>query len=176
MPTGARTHEEREGHLEIMEQALLDGRSVKEVVAAAVQKFGVSQSTAYQDVDLIRDRWREEGQKHQGAEFAKAVNRRERLIGRALKVASKAESSPGQEATVLSAISTAASLERDKSKLLGLYPEKKVSIRDERHRSVTDMTDEELLAIVASAAVVSDDELARIAGVKLELPAASVVG
>lgn len=112
MAVGERTHEQREYHLTEMEKHLLAGKTVREVVLAAVAKWGMSQPTAYEDIKIIRQRWAElaEGRKDAEAEIGKAIARREQLYNRALEREDDAQ---------------ALRVENDRCRLHGMYADQK---------------------------------------------------
>lgn len=150
MPVNARTFEDKLNQHAVMERALLDGRSVADVVASAVQVFKVSRMSAYRDVVQIRNRWKSDARRDLATQFGKALARRERLYRRAVVHADEAERD-GRGKDVLAALTLAHRIEKDKCELLGLYPAGRVLVvqRDATPRATVVLTDDELRQIAA---------------------------
>jgi hypothetical protein len=162
MPNNARDHEERERQLRTMEEALLDGFTDAEVVDAATKRWGLARSTVYEDLKIVRQRWEERNAVGRAANLDQAIARRERLYGKSMKVANK---EAVDEGTALSAIRTALTIEQDKSKLQGLYPDPRLTVCHQRPQSVQDLSDAELIAIITGGDhEPTDQELIAIAG------------
>src|SRR5262245_37560403 len=138
MPVNARDHDEREQQQAEIEKALLNGVSIARIVADTVKQFGVCKQTVYNDIKDIKRRWADgtsEQRQELAAEFQRSVLRREMLFNKALQKDDDAQ---------------ALRVEQDRCKLLGLYPEDTVTIKDGRARSVEEYSDAELAAIIAS--------------------------
>ena len=125
MSVNARTFEEKLDQQAVMERALLDGRTVADVVAVAAEMFKVSRMSAYRDVVQIKRRWKSEARRELDIAFGKALARRERLYRRAIVQADDAERAD-RPAVLLRALKLAHRIEIDRCELLGLYPKNRV--------------------------------------------------
>lgn len=132
MPTNARTHELRAEQMSVMEQHLLAGHAVADVVGAAASTFRISPQTAYKWIRRIKKRWVAEHRREMAYEFGKALARREHLYHRALD--------KGDDALALR-------VEQDRCELLGLYPGQGAGRRRTGPVKVIVLKDEELAQI-----------------------------
>ncbi len=102
----------REKRLRVMEKALVEGVRPEELLAAAPAQFGITPRQARRDLQEVLNRLRAEGERillgqHDPPGLALAVKRRERIYQEAIR--------HGDRRIALEA-------EKDRCRLLGIYP------------------------------------------------------
>lgn len=117
--------------------ALVKGVHAEEIVRAIVAKWEVSEKSARNWVNEAKAVLKGESveiRREYDMAFARAVRRRDRMF---------------REAFESGDLRLALSIEQEPCRLLGLYPDEKVTVRQEnRSAAPADLTDEELIAVI----------------------------
>lgn len=132
MPGDKRSFEERLPHVLAVEKLLCSGAKESAILRTLGEKFGLTAKQVRQDIAAVRRRWAKKAggaADAVGSELGRSLDRLEQLYSLALKAGD---------------LPTALAVERQRCKLLGLYPSRTVVILKPKHATASEMTDAEL--------------------------------